>query len=204
MALEFDQAGIVRVGPAEIKFLRSALFPFLNHLPEQQRHSPQFMEPAIRATVLVNERFLEEQSEDAGDGLTVLRYNVDSSLITHALEQVPKPGARLRRKLMAAPREQEEPIELLQKRFRVPLLINQVFTFRALNLPLHATLVEVAIQSLQLRAQIKGMKMKLGALAEPSPLQRERAFLGRSEGEVSGCERVRGLRTAAVETPLLI
>ena len=68
-------------------------------------NSSEALKRRPRETILVNEGFLEEQREDAGDGLTVLRYYVDSSLITHALEQIPKPCERLRRKLMAAPRQ---------------------------------------------------------------------------------------------------
>ena len=67
---------------------------------------------------------------------------------------------------MTASREKHELVELGEVHFRAPFFVGESFAFRAVNFPLHATLVETAEQEIKVGAKIQGLKRKRPALHE--------------------------------------
>ncbi len=127
------------------------------------------MKPNIGAAVLIEERILKEQRQDAGNGQTVLRDEVDLCLIAQAIEQILKPRERLRWELVPASSQQEEVMKFLNKWFRASYFIRQLLPFGTLNLPLHTTLVEVLKQGVGIRSQVERMEVELTTFAKRLP-----------------------------------
>src|SRR5206468_1330037 len=63
--LEGDQPGSVVVRTTKVKFVKSAALGLLDGFPKQEVCSAKAVEPRVGAAVLVSERALEAQSDDA-------------------------------------------------------------------------------------------------------------------------------------------
>src|SRR3989449_7813608 len=166
MLLEGDQVGRIRLRTAEVKFDGAERFALLHCFPKKKGHSSQVMETRIRTSVLIDQLLPVGEREDAGNWGTILGDDADSKFVTHAGDQVPEPNQWLRRQLVPAAREQQQAVELGQERFGTPCLVCQSFTFRALDLPLDAVLVETAEHSLRVRSKVDRMQIKRGALSK--------------------------------------
>src|SRR5258707_9418273 len=99
------------------------------------------MEARVGRAVLVDERVPVTKQHDAGNRPAILCGKADPESIAHALEQVPKPRDGLRRSLMPAPREQQQPVKGPEVRVRRSCFTAKRFSFRTTDLPLNRILV---------------------------------------------------------------
>src|SRR3989454_10429988 len=122
MLLEGDQLGRIRLRATEVKFDGAERFALLHCFPKKKGHSSQVMEIRIRTSVLIDQLLPVGEREDAGNWGTILGDNADGKFVNNAGDQVPEPNQRLRRQLVPAPREQQQPVELGRDRSGPPSL----------------------------------------------------------------------------------
>ena len=59
---------------------------------------------------------------------------------------------------MPASREKQQLVELGEVRFRTSFLVSEPFAFRAVNFPLHTTLVEIAEEGVNIGSEIQDLE----------------------------------------------
>ena len=79
VVLERDEPGLIDVRAPQVQFHEPLRSRLLNHTPEQERHPAEAVVRCIRPAVLVNNRLLERQRQDARDWLAVLAGRRGSS-----------------------------------------------------------------------------------------------------------------------------
>ena len=98
----------------------------------------------VRAAVLVDDRLLERQRQDAGDRPALLARDVNRHAIAQMGQQVAKPGKRLRRQAVPPPRHPQQPVETCEQPLRRSRFVGQPFPLGAANCPLRAGVMESA------------------------------------------------------------
>jgi hypothetical protein len=86
----------------------------LDRIPEQELCATQITEPAIGATIFINEYVLVAEGKDTRNWVPILRCNSNLSFIAHASQDISKPVDRLCRQAMPAACHHKEPVELGQ------------------------------------------------------------------------------------------
>src|SRR5438046_685636 len=107
-----------------------------------------------------------QQREDSRDWLAIFGRDPNRKIFTKTVPKVPKPRDGLRRKPMAAPCQQEQPVKLPQIGFRSSGFVFQSFPFCPPNFSLDAAFVEVAEKRSQIRPKIDSVKVILFVLRE--------------------------------------
>src|ERR1035438_2646908 len=120
----------------------------------------------VGTSILVDDRGSVPQGEQSGDGDAIFSSQPDLNLITHTFNQVADPESRLRKQLMAFPRDQEKPVELTNKLLRVAHFIRKLLLFCAPDFSLDTVLVESLKNLLQTRLQVKLMEAVGAARAQ--------------------------------------
>ena len=113
--LEEAQSVIFEITTAEIDFPDSPLLALFNEFPEQERHAPKIVEPFVGTSVFIDDLGRMPESHHRGDGLPVFAGEGELQIVAEPIDQVLKPGSRLGKKLMPAPRHEEKLVELIEK-----------------------------------------------------------------------------------------
>src|SRR5260370_18375777 len=103
MVLKSDKSFVVQFRTSQIKLLQPFTFSFMDYLPEEAWHRPQIMKSRIGTSVLVNERLLMAQRENARDRPTVNPRHMDCCARPQTLKDIAKPGQGLWRQSMTTP-----------------------------------------------------------------------------------------------------
>ena len=139
---EADESGIVTIGAAHIKFLEPTTFSILDGSPEEKNHPAQIVISRVRATILIDHRFLASQSDDARNIACILRCNPNLDPFPQTIDQIAEPCERLRRHRMAPIGDEEKPIESLYLLLAPALSVCQALTFGAAYFSLNGILVK--------------------------------------------------------------
>jgi hypothetical protein len=116
------------------------------------------MKPLVGASIFVHHGAAMTEREDRRDGYVVFANQPDLHVGTHAVNQVPEPGAWLREKLMTPSGDHEQAVEVVEKTRGAAFLVGELLTLGSPDAALEAILVQAAEELLDRRCQVESMK----------------------------------------------